>query len=107
MKKTFTERKSKTLTKGNKNREFVIITYLFVGVFMMMMGYFAYFQIFRSEDFINSPYNTRQNTFAEHVVRGEIRSSDGKTLAQTVVQDDKSETRYYPYGPMLDRKSVV
>ncbi len=101
MKKTFTERKSKTLTKGNKNREFVIITYLFVGVFMMMMGYFAYFQIFRSEDFINSPYNTRQNTFAEHVVRGEIRSSDGKTLAQTVVQDDKSETRYYPYGPMF------
>ncbi len=101
MKKIFTERKLKTSTKRSKNREFVIITYLFVGAFIMMMGYFAYFQIFRSEDFINSPYNTRQNTFAEHVVRGEIRSSDGKTLAQTIVEEDGSETRYYPYGSMF------
>lgn len=101
MKKISTEQKSKTLTKRSKNREFVIITYLFVGVFIMMMGYFAYFQIFRSEDFINSPYNTRQNTFAEHVVRGEIRSSDGKTLAQTIVGEDGTETRYYPYGSMF------
>lgn len=101
MKKIFTERKLKTSTKRSKNREFVIITYLFVGAFIMIMGYFAYFQIFRSEDFINSPYNTRQNTFAEHVVRGEIRSSDGKTLAQTIVEEDGSETRYYPYGSMF------
>ena len=59
MKKTSTERKSKTSTRRANNREFVIITYLFVAVFIMMMGYFAYFQIFKSEDFINSPYNTR------------------------------------------------
>ncbi len=101
MKKTSTERKLKTSTKSSKNREFVIITYLFVAVFIMMMGYFAYFQIFKSEDFINSPYNTRQNTFAEHVVRGEILSSDKKVLAQTIVGEDGSETRYYPYGAMF------
>ncbi len=101
MKKTSTERKSKTSTKRARNREFVVITYLFVAVFIMMMGYFAYFQVFKSEDFINSPYNTRQNTFAEHVVRGEIRSIDEKVLAQTVVGDDGSETRYYPYGSMF------
>ncbi len=101
MKKTSTEPRSKTSTNREKNREFAIITYLFVGVFMMMMGYFAYFQIFRSEDFINSPYNTRQNTFAEHVIRGEIRSADEKVLAQTVVGEDGSETRYYPYGRMF------
>ena len=103
MKKPSTEPRSRisTNTKKKKNREFVVITYLFVGMFMLMMGYFAYFQIFRSEDFINSPYNTRQNTFAEHVVRGEIRSADGKTLAQTIVGEDGSETRYYPYGSMF------
>lgn len=101
MKKTSTERKSRTSTRRARNREFVIITYLFVAIFIMMMGYFAYFQIFKSEDFINSPYNTRQNTFAEHVVRGEIRSSDEKVLAQTVVGEDGSETRYYPYGSMF------
>ncbi|MCI9446267.1 MAG: penicillin-binding protein 2 [Lachnospiraceae bacterium] len=101
MKKTSTGRKSKTSTKRAGNREFVIITYLFVAVFIMMMGYFAYFQVFKSEDFINSPYNTRQNTFAEHVVRGEILSSDEKVLAQTVVGEDGSESRYYPYGAMF------
>lgn len=101
MKKTSTGRKSKTSTKRARNREFVIITYLFVAVFMMMMGYFVYFQVFMSEDFINSPYNTRQNTFAEHVTRGEILSSDEKVLAQTVVGEDGNETRYYPYGAMF------
>ena len=64
MKKTSMERKSRTSTDPNRknNREFVVITYLFVGMFILMMGYFAYFQVFRSEDFINSPYNARQNT---------------------------------------------
>lgn len=93
-----TERKSKTSTK---NREFVIITYMFVGMFILMMGYFVYYQVFKSEDFINSPYNTRQDSFTQHVVRGEILSADGKSLAQTVVGEDGSETRYYPYGNMF------
>lgn len=101
MKKQSTEQKSKTSINREKNKEFAIVTYLFVGMFIMLMGYFAYFQFFRSEDFINSPYNARQNTFAEHVVRGEIQSSDGKVLAQTIVNEDGSETRHYPYGNMF------
>ena len=76
MKKPSMERKSRTSTNRVKNREFAVITYLFVGLFLILIAYFAYFQVYKSEDFINSPYNTRQNTFAEHVVRGEILSSD-------------------------------
>ena len=53
--------KSKT---SHKNREFAVITYLFLAVFVGMMIYFAYFQFALSEDFINSPYNTRQDSFA-------------------------------------------
>lgn len=89
------------MNKSGRNREFAVITYLFLGIFLLMMGYMAYFQLFRSEDIINSPYNRRQDTFAEHVVRGEIQSDDGKVLAQTVVNEDGSETRYYPYGGMF------
>lgn len=92
---------NKTTTGKNKNREFAIITYMFLGMFILMMGYFAYFQVFKSEDFINSPYNTRQDKFGEHVVRGSIFSADGKTLAETIVEEDGSETRYYPYGNMF------
>ncbi|MFP3154975.1 penicillin-binding protein 2 [Lachnospiraceae bacterium ZAX-1] len=90
--------KSKTSTK---NREFAVITYLFVGIFICLMGYFVYFQVVRSEDVINSPYNKRQDTFVEHVVRGEIKSADQVVLAQTVTNEDGTQTRYYPYGGMF------
>ncbi len=62
------------------------------------MGYMVYFQLLKSEDFINSPYNKRQDSFAERVIRGEIRSADGKVLAQTNVDSEGKESRYYPYG---------
>lgn len=95
-------KKQSGVKKENKpNREFAAITYIFLGIFLLMMGYFVYFQVFRSEDVINSPYNKRQDTFAEHVVRGEIISADGKTLAQTLVNEDGSESRYYSYGAMF------
>ncbi|GHU44861.1 beta-lactamase [Clostridia bacterium] len=84
-----------------RNREFMVVAYLFVGIFVAMTAYFVYFQVFRSEDVINSPYNKRQESFAKHVVRGEILSADGKVLAQTKVSEDGSESRNYPYGAMF------
>ena len=87
--------KSKT---SHKNREFAVITYLFLAIFVGMMIYFAYFQFALSEDFINSPYNTRQDSFSDRVVRGKIVSSDGQVLAQTNVYEDGTEERTYPYS---------
>lgn len=87
--------------KSHKNREFAVITYLFLAVFVCMMGYFAYFQFVKSEDFINSPYNKRQDLFAKSVSRGEIISADGKILADNVVDSAGNETRRYPYGDVF------
>lgn len=75
-----------------------MITYSFLAIFVCMMGYFSYFQFFRSEDFINSPYNGRQDLFARSVTRGEIRSADGMVLADTVTDSDGTDERRYPYG---------
>ena len=61
----------------------------------------VYFNLVRSEEFINSPYNTRQDTFADRVIRGSILSSEGQVLASTETADDGSEYRYYPYGSMF------
>lgn len=88
-------RGSKTSTN---NREFSVITYMFLGLFICLMGYMVYFQVVKSEDFINSPYNKRQDSFATRIIRGEIRSADGKVLAQTNRDETGNETRYYPYG---------
>ena len=49
--------------KNTKNQEFAVITYSFLALFICLMGYFSYFQFFKSEEFINNPYNTRQETF--------------------------------------------
>lgn len=84
-----------------KNRELLLITYLFVGLFLIAMGYFTYFQVIKSQDVINNPYNSRQNTFADRVVRGKILADGGEVLAETKVDEEKRETRYYPYGAMF------
>lgn len=87
--------------KAKENRVFSVILYLFFAMFLLMIGYFVYFMVFRSEDFINSPYNKRQDTFAVHVVRGSILSSDGQVLAETVTDENGEETRQYPYGSVF------
>ena len=47
---------------------------------------------------VNSPYNQRQDSFAETVVRGDIVDRNGNVLATTDVAEDGTETRSYPYG---------
>lgn len=84
--------------KKNSNKEYTIVIYLFVGIFVSLIGWVVYFNTVRSGEFINSPYNKRQDTFADRVVRGDIVSSDGEILATTEVGEDGTETRVYPYG---------
>ena len=90
--------KGKKAKKGKKNREFAVVTYSFLGAFLCLMGYFVYFQFVESEQFINSPYNKRQELFTRNVIRGEIYSADGVTLAETLVDEQGNDTRSYPYG---------
>lgn len=84
--------------KRARNREYSFVSYFFVLIFVSLIGYVIYFNTVKSEDFINSPYNTRQDTFSDRVVRGSIQSSDGENLAHTNVYEDGSEERVYPYG---------
>lgn len=68
---------------------------------MCCVGYFAYFQIVKSEDFINNPYNARQENFEKTVVRGKILSADGETLAETQTDGAGVETRHYPHSNLF------
>lgn len=77
------------------------MTYMLLGLFVCMMGYFTYFLIFSSRDIINSPYNKRQEMFAERVVRGEIVAAGHEVLAVTQVAEDGTERRSYPYGDLF------
>ena len=67
-------------------------------IFVAMVCYLIYFQVMQSEEFINSPYNTRQDSFADRVVRGRILSSDGQVLAESLDDWEGGTYRNYPYG---------
>ncbi len=95
------KRRSRTLTNSKRNRQYGVITYLFVAIFLALIVYFAYFMIFKSSDYINSSYNPRLDSFSETIVRGSILSSDGEVLAQTIVDSDNNETREYPYDEIF------
>lgn len=86
--------------KHSQNKEILVITYIFIGLLVGVMGYVTYFIAVKGEDIINNTYNKRQDLLAKTVVRGEILSSDRQVLAKTIVNDDKTETRFYPFKNM-------
>lgn len=65
-----------------------------------MMGYIVYFNAVRSKDMINNPHNVRLDSMADRVVRGNILDDSGNVLAETIVAEDGTETRNYPYGKL-------
>ena len=87
--------------KRARNKEFARVTYVFVGLFLVMMGYLCYFNVVKSRDMIRNSHNARLDSLAERVVRGKILDKNGKVLAQTTTSEDGTETREYPYGNMF------
>ncbi len=61
------------------------------------MGHIVYFNVVQAKTIINSPYNLRQDIFADRVVRGKILDKDGEVLAETKVAEDGAEERSYPH----------
>ncbi|MDO4616686.1 MAG: penicillin-binding transpeptidase domain-containing protein [Lachnospiraceae bacterium] len=66
-----------------------------------MIGYMVYFQVTQSERLLSSPYNQRQIRKENNVTRGSLLASDGTVLAQTVLNEDGTESRIYPYGSVF------
>ena len=86
-------KKSQDRGRGKKreraqNKDFAKITYFFVILFIALMGYLVYFTTVKAKTFVNSPYNQRQDSFAQSVVRGDITDRNGNVLATTEVDED-------------------
>lgn len=98
----FEEGKSKaSKRKQKKNNEILMMLYLFVGMFVLCIGYYSYFLIRSSSTVINNSYNKRANLLADTIFRGEILSSDYEKLAYSIDNEDGTETRVYPYDSMF------
>ncbi|MBR0145372.1 MAG: penicillin-binding protein 2 [Eubacterium sp.] len=83
-----------------KNRPIVLMTYVFVLVFLGLFGYVIYFLVKDADRVVANTGNRRQDVMAEVVQRGEIRTSDGTVIARSVEKDGE-EVREYPYGEMF------
>ncbi len=84
--------------KSSKSKETVIVTYVFLAIFIALLAYFAYYVQVKSADFADNSYNARISTLSEKVIRGDILASDGTVLATTITDSDGNEARSYPYG---------
>jgi peptidoglycan glycosyltransferase len=86
-----------------RNVPVLVITYFVIFIFIAMMVHLVKFVVRDSETTIANSYNKRQNLYAESVIKGKILSSDGEVLAETNVDDEGNETRYYPYANMFSQ----
>lgn len=60
-----------------------------------------YFNTTLSAEFQNSPYNKRQDSYEERVVRGNIYAASGEVLAETHLDEEGNESRSYPYDNLF------
>ncbi len=95
------EEGQKNKKKKGFNREILAVTYMFTGLFVLLMGYFVYFMFFQSETVINNPYNKRQDILTKRVTRGSILDRNGNILAYTHTNDEGEEERIYPYNNLF------
>ncbi len=100
MKKTPMTKNIKNANKQTNVKLYILSALVFL-MFAGMCTFLVYFNMTNQSEFFNNSYNTRQEMMAQKYIRGSIYSSDGKTLAQTIVQEDKSEKREYPYGELF------
>ena len=81
----------------DSNREIGFVTYLFIGIFLVMLVYLGYYTQVKSKTVINNTYNKRQTLLESRLIRGDILSRDGDVLATTLSDNDGGYYRSYPY----------
>ena len=94
------ERKKDKQKKQNKwqmNRELYLCSLLMLAVFAGMIWYLADYVSSNQEALFNNSYNSQQRVLAQENTRGTIYAGTGEVLAQTVIAEDGTSVREYPY----------
>ena len=77
------------------NKRIVSVLILLSVMFLSLIGYLTYIELFQKEKLVSNPYNQRQWDDEHGTIRGTIYATDGVTLAKT-----EDGTRVYPYNGM-------
>ncbi len=81
----------------NTNSKIIKVLIVISGLFLALLTYLLYFNLFRADDVATNPYNRRQWDDEKYVTRGTIYDSQGLVLAETVENGDSSK-RVYSQG---------
>ena len=79
------------------NRELYLCSLLMLAVFAGMIWYLADYVSSNQEALFNNSYNSQQRVLAQENTRGTIYAGTGEVLAQTVIAEDGTSFREYPY----------
>ncbi len=93
--KEITESRKKFINKTNETA--LGIVYLFIALFLSLIIYLVLYVHNNKIELINNSYNPVQKVLLEKNVRGSIYSRDLEILAETKVDIDGNETRFYPF----------
>ena len=94
MKKSELNKKSSEYREGTR---FIIVLCVIGLLFLSVIGYLTYLELWGKQKFMDNAYNQRQWAQEEKVLRGEIYDRDGERLAYSEYENENSQTRVYPY----------
>lgn len=93
----FLEREEKIDKINSKlNGPVIGITYICAFIMLGLIIYIMHFMITQKDEVIANAANPRLDSYAADVIRGDIVTSDGKTIAT-----NDGEERYYPSGSLF------
>lgn len=82
---------------NKENRRIILVLAGFCLLFVGLVAYLSFFQVFKAEAVKNNSYNKRLWINEENVLRGSIIDRNDNVLAYSEKNKD-SNTRYYKYG---------
>ncbi|NLM50317.1 MAG: peptidoglycan glycosyltransferase [Clostridiaceae bacterium] len=79
------------------NKKIIHVLCLVCAMFLSLISYLVYFELFLSEDTIKNSYNRRLFERENEILRGDITDINGVVLAKSEFQDGRQK-RVYPFS---------
>lgn len=80
------------------NKKIIRVLIVISALFLALLTYLMYFNMFQAETVATNPYNRRQWDDERYVTRGTIFDANGLVLAETVEDDEGNAVREYSQG---------
>ncbi len=81
-----------------ENKRIIRVLVVVCLLFLALLVYLLYFNMFQADAISSNPYNKRQWEDEKYVKRGSIYDVNGTLLAETQIGEDGTHSRIYPKG---------